>query len=1166
MKMKITDLMDLYEDRHDTLGAQSALRNDTEQGARELPAGEEAPVEVTQRRSRFGWKEGLALAAALAVVVLGAFSAKRLLEKSRPNATDPTQALETTHEPRTQEWTPLEFEERQEISRFLSFFAMQNFTDYPQGVTEDSYGFDDPDQHPGIDYAELVHQAFVWRRNYDPESITVREYEGELWDTLTLDQVNETLERILGKRVKAPQSLSSYFPVFYRDGCLWDTPLEGDSSFAFAVAAQSLPHTNPNRRYVSFTVYKLRYELWGEIDLNPLPALSDEELFALLAEEKITAAQSGIALLERGEQGWRLLSISAEPYQGQEIPASMSVDILLTAFARQGVEDLDRDLSGEYELARFAHIYAKLNDPRAIRCRETEDGDYETLTLAQVNDILAGLLPDRTLSPAEGTDYTARRGENYAQHERFADGCFWWPAADGDSHTRIAAVETLNYVESGSPARYEGCFRVYDRAPYADDDFDPDYAIGLPVEELDLLVEQNELVYCGTGEFGILQNADGSLLLERYTLWPAPGELEDLEALQAELQALFDDSAGWYARALTGRFAAPEQVDLYALFYDGIPDGEGSAASASAEELRALYGSEQPGGDTDRLSPEAMDRVLQSCFGLSLEQTEKRGLQRFGYLADYDCYYHTHGDTNQQAIRVAGVRKLKDGTVLMSYPRTGTEPSAELVPCWTAALRPVEGGYRLLSNLPGEWNTYASAGELAFLYAQNETPWYSKRMTADGGSRVRQLLLGSDGSLVYAEDGAKAVRYSGCWWLEGDKLLRCELRPVDETGNALGAAFSVRFNCYGDAQQLVLVQRGSRGFADDTDETMLRFKPLVWDGSDGELPDTEGPEWEPDGEDSMENLTIESQHIDLSVMDHSSGFYYLLDQDSDWNCPDAQSERLLTLYADSGVYYRQRTAGSDTLLSLEGVWWPEGNDTLCLRLWQSARSDWERPDERSLGEAPADSFLVRFSCERKDQTLSLVQQSERGFADDAAGTELSFRLSLLTEPAPRRLSDGHDSRYEAERPAELEYWLLEEPEDAAMEKNDTIWVKDTARQFLGRGYAAISQEDGSKTLPERYVLYGAGPYPDLSDAGGCFITRIEITDPELGVFRFHVDESPEAFDELFRDRGYEIEVEQSEDGELHRAFKNGITASFTPGRLIFSVTVSDALGLGALNG
>ena len=135
MKYKITDLMDLYEDQNCSLPPVSAPE-DASRGAQCAPLqeGAQEPKEIRATKHAFGWKELVSLAAVLALVVLGGFGVKRLMDRGglQPGQTGvPGQTGASEQIPRDTNdvvwlgWEPISGEEQEALSRFLTVFAQQ---------------------------------------------------------------------------------------------------------------------------------------------------------------------------------------------------------------------------------------------------------------------------------------------------------------------------------------------------------------------------------------------------------------------------------------------------------------------------------------------------------------------------------------------------------------------------------------------------------------------------------------------------------------------------------------------------------------------------------------------------------------------------------------------------------------------------------------------------------------------------------------------------------------------------------------------------------------------------------------------------------------------------------------------------------------------------------
>ncbi len=154
---------------------------------------------------------------------------------------------------------------------------------------------------------------------------------------------------------------------------------------------------------------------------------------------------------------------------------------------------------------------------------------------------------------------------------------------------------------------------------------------------------------------------------------------------------LYRSEADWYPRALTSCYDSPAGIDLFQLFYGGIP---GADHTPSAEELAFLK--DQPGYepdfDLDRIPAAEMDRVLQTYFGITLDQTEGIGLEKFLYWEENDCYYHCHTDTNLDFRDIIDCQDLGDGVWHIRYTNAREEFGG-------VTLQYADGIWTVLSNV-----------------------------------------------------------------------------------------------------------------------------------------------------------------------------------------------------------------------------------------------------------------------------------------------------------------------------------------------------------------------------------------------------------------------------------------------------------------------------------
>ena len=191
---------------------------------------------------------------------------------------------------------------------------------------------------------------------------------------------------------------------------------------------------------------------------------------------------------------------------------------------------------------------------------------------------------------------------------------------------------------------------------------------------------------------GFLQKGDTYQIL-----FNMPERMVNDDPQIAALQRLFDYQFGdqFYNDALTSEYATPADVDLMYLFYDGFKGESQVATEAETAFLNDNMSEIWIYMDLQRLPTEKMDTVLTELFGITLEQTNRVGLEAYPYFEETDCYYHCHTGTHYAYITINRVENCDDGTIRMYYERQGF-PTVNMV----ATLKPNGDGYRILSNLP----------------------------------------------------------------------------------------------------------------------------------------------------------------------------------------------------------------------------------------------------------------------------------------------------------------------------------------------------------------------------------------------------------------------------------------------------------------------------------
>lgn len=146
---------------------------------------------------------------------------------------------------------------------------------------------------------------------------------------------------------------------------------------------------------------------------------------------------------------------------------------------------------------------------------------------------------------------------------------------------------------------------------------------------------------------------------------------------------------------LSSEYVTPEEIDLFELFYNGFYNSvRGSWSQAGEEELALLAELDDAAIylDVMKVTAEEMEAVLQEKLGLSLEETQKKGLENFYYLEEYDSYYLVHGDTNFDWCTVtSGIRESGDRLTL-EYTKEYEGGQ------WVVTLQKADDGYLFVSN------------------------------------------------------------------------------------------------------------------------------------------------------------------------------------------------------------------------------------------------------------------------------------------------------------------------------------------------------------------------------------------------------------------------------------------------------------------------------------
>lgn len=151
---------------------------------------------------------------------------------------------------------------------------------------------------------------------------------------------------------------------------------------------------------------------------------------------------------------------------------------------------------------------------------------------------------------------------------------------------------------------------------------------------------------------------------------------------------------------LSSTYAAPEEIDLFQIFYCGDgdadyaapPDGVDPVALEAA--MLAAEGGDAPDCPATILTTAQMDKVLEEYLGLTLAETGQVGLEHFTYLPGFDVYFYYHGDTNYRGSVAFTGGERRGELVRLTYDDTFMGDGYKQV-----TLREHGEGWQFVSNL-----------------------------------------------------------------------------------------------------------------------------------------------------------------------------------------------------------------------------------------------------------------------------------------------------------------------------------------------------------------------------------------------------------------------------------------------------------------------------------
>lgn len=156
---------------------------------------------------------------------------------------------------------------------------------------------------------------------------------------------------------------------------------------------------------------------------------------------------------------------------------------------------------------------------------------------------------------------------------------------------------------------------------------------------------------------------------------------------------------------LTSVYDDPMKIDMYHLFYNGVSPEQPISAAERQELVDTCYDGYDPEVDLIKITAEQADHVLVHWVDLPLAETDALSMGSFAYLANYDAYYHFHGDTNAlgDVCFYAGERSGDTVTLYYQPEQCGvqlvdTAGSGEEVWAKVTVAPQSDGGFKLRSN------------------------------------------------------------------------------------------------------------------------------------------------------------------------------------------------------------------------------------------------------------------------------------------------------------------------------------------------------------------------------------------------------------------------------------------------------------------------------------
>lgn len=148
-------------------------------------------------------------------------------------------------------------------------------------------------------------------------------------------------------------------------------------------------------------------------------------------------------------------------------------------------------------------------------------------------------------------------------------------------------------------------------------------------------------------------------------------------------------------RFLLSTYESPVDIDMYNLFLTGAYDD----TEVTSEDMHSFV--KQYGWlsslNISKLSESAIDNILKTYTGMSLDDTEKRHLNALYYVYEANSYFCVYGDIKSSDFEPIAGYKLDDTTVV--YYNSSVFVQNRLTGIFKVTLRNTSDGYLFVSNV-----------------------------------------------------------------------------------------------------------------------------------------------------------------------------------------------------------------------------------------------------------------------------------------------------------------------------------------------------------------------------------------------------------------------------------------------------------------------------------